>query len=75
MDGGHGSTHRVRALSADAGHDGDDDVLLDGERARVDGHAKNTRIGERIRPELAQREREQLRYDLYACANANKIQK
>lgn len=53
-------TYRVGRAGADASHDGDEDVLLDGERARVELHAEDGPPWERPGCEAADGVRDEL---------------
>ena len=52
-------THGVRRWSPDTGHDGNDDVLFDSERTRVDLKAKDGDIGQITSPGFTDRESDQ----------------
>ena len=41
----NGATYRVRRLCSDVGHDGHDNMLLDCERARIEGEAEDGDAG------------------------------
>ena len=53
-------THGIGGLVTDVGHDGDEDMLLDGEGAGVEGDAEDLDVGEEACPEATEGEGEQL---------------
>ena len=63
-------TYRVRRLVANVGHDGDEDMLLDGEGAGVDRDAKDLDVGHEAGPETTEGEGEQLGDNLHASRSA-----
>ena len=60
-------TYRVGRLVADVGHDRDEHMLLNGERAGVELDAKDLDIGQESCPKSSKRECKQLCHDLHRC--------
>ena len=58
-------TYCIRRLVADARHDGDQHMFLDGEGAGVEGDAKDLDVGEEAGPEAAEGEGQQLGDNLW----------
>lgn len=53
-------TDRVCRGVTDSGHDGDEDMFFDGERARVDGNTQDLDVGQEASPEATEGVRQQL---------------
>lgn len=68
-------TYRVCRLVPNACHDGDQDVLFDGEGTRIDRNTKNLDLWHDTSPQPHQRERDQLGNDLKASHSVGEIYK
>lgn len=66
-DKNQGDTHGVCTRGSDASHDGDDDVLFNGERPRVEREAKNGNIWEITSPGFANGKSQHLGDNLFAA--------
>ena len=66
---GGGGSHRVSRARSDVGHNSDDNVLLDGEWAGVEGDTEDLYAGNESGPSAHEGEGDQLRHNLYVATH------
>ena len=66
-------THGICRGVTNGGHDGEEDMLLDGEGAGVEGDAKDLDVGEEAGPEAAEGEGQQLGDNLEGISISDRV--